>query len=111
MRAQRRRAAGPALALAVFAALVVAFGAVLVSAGGGAVATSVDAVSWRGLVGGPRAPVPSGQRMIVVLTTPSVGQRLAKVRYATEAQERAWGAGASAAQSQVLLKLAAFGVN
>ena len=30
-------------------------------------------VSWRGLVGEPRAAVPNGQRMIVVLNAPSVG--------------------------------------
>ena len=48
--------------------------------------------------------------MIVVLQTPSVGERLAKVHYATESQERSWWAAANAAQKQVLLKLASFGV-
>jgi hypothetical protein len=48
--------------------------------------------------------------MIVVVTTPSVAQRLAKAHYATEAQERSWWASAYAAQKQVLLKLAALGV-
>jgi minor extracellular serine protease Vpr len=69
-----------------------------------------SAVSWRGLVGGPRAVVPSGQRMIVVLQTPSVAQRLARVRYATEAQERSWTSQAYAAQRQVLTTLAAQGI-
>jgi subtilisin family serine protease len=67
-------------------------------------------VDWRGLVGEARAQVPIGQRMIVVLTTPSVGQRLAQAHYATESQERAWWAAAYAAQKQVLLKLASLGV-
>jgi hypothetical protein len=67
--------------------------------------------SWLGLVGGPRARVPLDERMIVVLSTPSVAQRLAKARYATEAQERAWWSEANAAQKQVLLKLASIGVN
>lgn len=47
----------------------------------------------------------------MVLSTPSVAQKLAKVRYATEGQERAWRATAFAAQQQVLLKLASLGVN
>ena len=41
-----------------------------------------------GLVGGPRAATPAGQRMIVILKTPSVAERLAKARFATESQER-----------------------
>src|SRR2546430_5265480 len=68
------------------------------------------AASWRGLVGGPRAAIPLGQRMIVVLQTPSVAQRLAKVHYATEAQERSWTSQAYAAQGQVLTTLAAQGI-
>src|SRR3954463_12818278 len=69
-----------------------------------------QAVSWRGLVGEPRSAVPSGQRMIVVLHTPSVAQRLAKGRYATQAQERSWTSQAYAAQQQVLTTLASLGV-
>ena len=91
-------------------ALVVAFGALVVSARGRSPVPAPERVSWLGLVGGARASVPLGQRMIVVLTTPSVGQRLARVRYATEAQERAWWASAYAAQKQVLFKLAAIGI-
>jgi subtilisin family serine protease len=105
MRVQRR-----SLALLAVAGVTVAFGALVVSAPGRDSPAAPRPVSWRGLVGDPRAPVPAGQRMIVVLTTPSVAQRLAKVRYATEAQERAWWAAAYAAQKQVLLKLAALGV-
>ena len=74
----------------------------------GTVASST--VSWRGLVGEPRAAVPNGQRSIVVLQTPSVAQRLAKAKYATEAQERSWTTQAFAAQQQVLTTLAAQGI-
>ena len=106
MRAPLRSTA--VLALVV---LALAFGVVVVSAGGSDVRPAVQPVSWRGLVGEPRAAVPLGQRMIVVLTTPSVGERLAQAHYATESQERAWWASAYAAQKQVLLKLAAMGIS
>jgi hypothetical protein len=66
--------------------------------------------SWRGLVGEPRAAVPIAQRSIVVLHTPSVAQRLAKAKYATEAQERSWTTQAFAAQQQVVTSLAAQGI-
>jgi len=48
--------------------------------------------------------------MIVLLRTPSVAQRLAKLRFATEAQERVWTSQAFAAQQQVLTTLAAEGI-
>jgi hypothetical protein len=104
MRVPRRSLALAAVAVVstVLAATMVARGRD--TAGGGA------AVSWRGLVGEPRLPVPSGQRMIVVLHTPSVARRLAHVRFATESQERSWTSQAFAAQQQVLTKLAALGV-
>jgi len=98
------------LPLAIAASLVGAGLLVASSPGRGSSIGKVAPVDWRGLVGESRAPVPVGQRMIVVLTTPSVGQRLARVRYATEAQERAWWSSAYAAQKQVLLKLASLGV-
>jgi Subtilase family len=66
--------------------------------------------SWLGLVGGPRAATPSGQRMIVILKTPSVAERLAKARFATESQERSWSTQAIASQKEVLLSLAAHGL-
>src|SRR4051812_14973777 len=94
--------------LLAIAALSVALVAV-VSAGGSGTAPQV-AASWRGLVGAPRTAVPTGQRMIVLLKTPSVAQRLAKVHYATEAQERSWTSQAYAAQGQVLTTLAAQGI-
>src|SRR5215212_5607787 len=104
MRVPRR-----SLALLAVAILTVVLGATVVARGRDTAAT-VGAVSWRGLVGEPRAAVPSGQRMIVVLHAPSVARRLAHVRYATEGQERSWTSQAFAAQQQVLTKLAALGV-
>ena len=81
-----------------------------VSARGRTTSPPVVPASWLGLVGGPRAATPSGQRMIVVLKTPSVADRLTKVRYATESQERSWSTQAVAAQKEVLLSLAAHGL-
>ena len=77
---------------------------------GGSRAPAQGPASWRGLVGEPRTAVPTSGRMIVLLTTPSVAQRLAQVHYATELQERAWAAQAFAAQQQVLTTLAAEGI-
>ena len=94
------------LGVAVF---TVALG-LAVSAGGRDDSSRPPAVSWRGLVGEPRGAVPAAQRMIVLLRTPSVAQRLVRARYATEGQERAWWASAYAAQKQVLLTLAAEGI-
>ncbi len=102
---RNRAAVGLFGVVAVAAAL-----AVVVSAGGSQPAHR-SAQSWLGLVGRPRGRVPLDERMIVLLKTPSVAERLAKVRYATEAQERAWWAEANAAQQQVLLGLAGMGVN
>ncbi len=104
MRVPRRSAA-----LFGVAVLTVVLG-VTVAARGRDGTVAQQAISWRGLVGDPRAAVPSGQRMIVVLHTPSVAQRLAKVRYATEAQERSWTSQVYAAQQQVLTTLAALGI-
>src|SRR6478735_1319755 len=105
MRVPRRSAF--LLAVAILAAGLVA---TMVARGGRDVSIAQQAVSWRGLVGDPRAAVPNGQRSIVVLHTPSVAQRLAKVRFATEAQERSWTTQAYAAQQQVLTTLASLGV-
>ncbi len=66
--------------------------------------------SWSGLVGSARPAVPPGNRMIVVLRTPSVAQRVAVTKLATEAAERRWAAEAFAAQQQVLIQLARHGL-
>jgi len=104
----RRHPRSVALVLAAGVAAV-ALGVTVSARGRGETATLPQA-SWLGLVGGARGATPSGQRMIVVLRTPSVAQRLAKVRYATEAQERAWSTQAVAAQKEALLSLAAHGL-
>src|SRR5258707_194535 len=104
MRVPRR-----SVALLAVAILTVVLGATVVARGRDGTG-QLSPVSWRGLVGDPRSAVPSGQRMIVVLHTPSVAQRLAKAKYATEGQERSWTSQAYAAQQQVLTTLATLGV-
>lgn len=98
-----------AVALLAVAALTIVL-AVTVAARGRDASVKPEAVSWRGLVGGARGALPNDERMIVLLHTPSVAQRLARVRFATEAQERSWTSQAFAAQQQVLTQLAALGV-
>ncbi len=84
---------------------------VLAASGGGQTGRApAPEASWRGLVGSDRAAVPVGQRMIVVLTTPSVADHLRKQRFATESEERRWSSEALAAQQQLLTMLAANGV-
>src|SRR5579862_3696251 len=97
MRAPRRSAAA---LLVVAVAGAAAF--VLLRSGAGAQRAGATGGSWRGFVGDPRPDVQLGQRMIVVLKAPSVGERLVQARYATEAQERSWTSQALAAQQQVL---------
>lgn len=80
-----------------------------VTADGTAQPTASPAPSWHGLVD-TRALVATGQREIVLLKAPSLAQRLARVHYATEAQERAWTSQAFAAQRQVLTTLALDGI-
>lgn len=96
--------------LALFGVAAMSVGLVAVMSAGGSGGAAAGPVSWRGLVGEPRVPVAFGQRMIVVLRTPSVAQRIAKVKFATEAQERSWTAQAFAAQQQVLTTLATQGI-
>jgi subtilisin family serine protease len=78
--------------------------------GGRHIRTYTEATTWRGLVGEAHPPVAFGDRRIVVLRTPSLAQRLAVAKYATESQERAWASQAYAAQQQVLVGLAAHGI-
>ncbi len=100
-----------ALPFAIAAAGLLALATLVVGARGHEKRVAAPPASWLGLVGSPRAPVATEQRMIVVLQTPSVGERLAKVHFATESQERSWWASANAVQKQVLLKLSGFGVD
>ncbi|MDX6425752.1 MAG: hypothetical protein QOD52_1157, partial [Gaiellaceae bacterium] len=78
MRVPRRDLVG----LLGVAIVTIVLGATVVARGRDGTGQQAPA-SWRGLVGDPRSAVPSGQRMIVVLHTPSVAQRLAKAKYAT----------------------------
>src|SRR3954451_12944329 len=96
--------------LALFGIAAISVGLVAVMSAGGSGSSAIRAVSWRGLVGDPRVPVAASQRFIVVLSTPSVAQRLAKVKYATESQERSWTSQVYASQQQVLTTLAAQGI-
>jgi Subtilase family len=68
-----------------------------------------QATSWRGLVGDRHAAPQIAGHEIVVLRTPSIAQRLASVKLATEATERRWVAEEYAAQQQVLTQLARHG--
>jgi minor extracellular serine protease Vpr len=66
---------------------------------------------WRGLVGEERARVALGNRVIVLLTAPSLADHVrAAGGTATEAQLRAWNAAALAAQRQLAAKMAGKGV-
>src|SRR5581483_1684899 len=108
MRARRRSGAAAAAALAVVAAGAAL--AVTLSAGAGGGAPSARAAGWRSFVADSGPDVKLGDRMVVVLKTPSVAQRLAHARYANEAQERTWTSQALAAQQQVLTTLATAGI-
>ena len=102
----RRR---PSLTIPVLVAIAVA-AALVATHGDRRIPSYSEATTWRGLVGEAHPQVTIGRRRIVVLRTPSVAQRLAAARYATEQQERAWAAQAYATQQQVLVKLAAHGL-
>jgi hypothetical protein len=70
MRLSERRLAQ--LALLGIVALAVTVVSVAAATGGDASRPVAQRASWSGLVGGPRPEVPVGQRMIVVLRTPSL---------------------------------------
>ena len=99
--------------LAVVVALAAAgVAAIIASSGGGQSESPVSssAFTWRGLVGDVRPAVAIGERQIVVLKTPSVGEHVAKAGFATEAQERRWASQAFAAQAKVLAMLSKRGL-
>ena len=69
-------------------------------------------VSWAGLAGAPRPRVALGQRMIVLLKTPSLAERVAAAGgRAGDADQRRWVAQARAAQQLVLSKLGVQGLS
>ena len=70
-----------------------------------------EASSWRGLVGGAHAAVSVGQRVLVVLRSPSMAQRVAlNGGVASERKERTWTRIALAAQRQLLSELSTRGI-
>src|SRR5919199_1484936 len=98
---------------AALALLALAATLVLVAAGGGGAGRPAPRVvsSWQGLAGGPRPRVALGQRMLVVLRSPSLADRVARARgLATEKQERSWTAAALASQNVLISRLAVQGV-
>ncbi len=98
-----------ALAGAAAAALLT-----LPSGGSGASPASTSrlaAAAWSGLVGGSRAPVATGQRVLVVLSAFSLADRVARAGgRATDLDERRWTATALAAQQQFVATLGREGV-
>ena len=112
MRMRLRRREAPQLG--VLGALALAATLLSVAAGAGGAShdrTSVAASAWRGLVGTPRQQVAVGQRVIVVLNSPSLADRVAAAGgTASEAQQRQWTAAALAADNLLISRLAQEGV-
>jgi subtilisin family serine protease len=112
MQSLRRRREAPQLGVLA----LVALGATLLSVAAGAGGTGRDSVrvaasAWRGLVGAPRQEVAVGQRVVVVLNTPSLADQVARAGgRATEAQQRRWTSAALASVQQTIAKLAQQGV-
>ncbi len=106
-----RSAAGPAALAGVAAAAVL-----VVPAGGGGAAPVVPsrlqaAAAWRGLVGGPRAAVGTGQRVLVVLSAFSLADHVQRAGgLASDTEERSWTSTALAAQQLFISDLARRGV-
>ena len=70
-----------------------------------------EASSWRGLVGGAHSSVSTGQRVLVVLRSPSMAQRVAmNGGVASQQKERTWTRIALAAQRQLLAELSTRGI-
>ncbi len=110
MRLRRREAPQ----LGVLGALALAATLLSVAAGAGGAShdrPQVAASAWRGLVGTPRQQVAVGQRVIVVLNSPSLADRVAAAGgTASEAQQRQWTSAALAADNQLITRLAQEGV-
>src|SRR5256714_173093 len=92
----------------VLAALAVAVTGVLIAAGGGrgrGTSTEGDA-SWQGLAGAQRPRVAVGQRVIVVLKTPAVADRVGDAGgLATSEDERRWERTALSSQKLLIARL------
>jgi hypothetical protein len=99
--------------LALLGVVAVAAAAVSVAAAteGDRRPASGPRTSWSGLVGGARPEVAVGQRMIVVLNTPSLADQVAAAGgLASEAQHVRWQSAALAAQQQLIAQLGAAGL-
>src|SRR4051794_18746991 len=102
--------------IALLAIAGIAAAAILVvPAGGGSpppTPSRLDqAAAWSGLVGGPRAPVGIGQRVLVVLTAFSLADRVHRAGgLASDSDERRWTSAAFAAQQQFISQLGREGV-
>ncbi|MEP6910987.1 MAG: S8 family serine peptidase [Actinomycetota bacterium] len=112
MRMRLRRREAPQLG--VLGALALAATLLSVAAGAGGAGHEGDRIAasaWRGLVGTPRQQVAVGQRVIVVLNSPSLSDQMAAAGgTATEAEQRRWTAAALAADNQLITRLAQEGV-
>jgi subtilisin family serine protease len=110
MRLRRREA--PQLSLLGALALAATLLSIAARAGSaGHEQEDLAASAWRGLVGSPREQVAVGQRVIVVLKSPSLADRIAAAGgQATEAQQRRWTAAALAADNLLITRLAQDGV-
>jgi len=110
MRLRRREAPQ----LGVLGALALAATLLSVAAGAGGAGDEDSRLApsaWRGLVGSPRQQVAVGQRVIVVLNSPSLADQMASAGgKATEAQQRRWTAAALAADNLLIARLAQQGV-
>src|SRR5204863_8580264 len=70
------------------------------------------AAEWRGLVGSPRPPAGSTERVLVVLRAPSLASQVAAAGgVASDADERRFASAALAAQQQLVSALVAKGVS
>lgn len=106
----------PTRRLSEAALVILALAATALAVGFGVSDTKVrslvsEASSWRGLVGGGHPAVTVGQRVLVVLRSPSMAQRVAmNGGVATQRKERAWTRSALAAQRQLLSELSTRGI-
>jgi len=97
----------------MLAALAAAVTFILIAAGGhGSTSPAqLGLQSWKGLAGAQRPRVAVGQRVIVLLSSPSLADRLGDVGgLATDEQERRWTATALASQKLLISRLATQGV-
>ncbi|HET7760004.1 MAG TPA: S8 family serine peptidase [Gaiellaceae bacterium] len=104
-----RRLSEAALAVLALAAVALAVGFGVGSATQRSLTS--EASSWRGLVGGAHPTVSVGQRVLVILRSPSMAQRVAmNGGVASQLKERTWTRIALASQRQLLAELSTRGI-